>query len=228
MKKIKVLLVDDQVLFVENLKTVLEIQADDIEVAGIAFDGETGIDLAKKLHPDIVLMDVRMPGMDGVEAAGRIHEMYPDIRIMMLTTFDDDEYVHEALDNGAVGYMLKNMPSLNLIDSIRAVNNGTVLMSPSVAAKFLHKSGEKREEAGTADFHNTGIDRLSVREREILCLISRGMDNRRISEELFIAEQTVKNHISKIYNKLNTHERIRVMQIARKAHIDDTPSSQTV
>ena len=142
---------------------------------------------------------------------------------MMLTTFDDDEYVHDALDNGAIGYMLKDIPSSNLIDSIRAINNGTIQMSPSVAAKFIQKVNLKEAvfKLSAVSAANSKIKYLSIREKEILYLLSKGLDNRQISELLFIAEQTVKNHISKIYNKLDNHERIKVIQIAKDANLEE-------
>lgn len=223
---IRLLIVDDQVLFAETLQTVIGMKAEDIEVVGLAYNGKEAVEAAERLGPDIILMDVRMPVMDGVQAASYIHGVLPDIRIMMLTTFDDDAYVHDALKGGAVGYLLKNMPSDDLISSIRAVNAGTMQISPSVAAQLVSGNreerppGPKREEpAGEEIVYN--IDSLSRREREILYLMSRGYDNSHIAARLFLADQTVKNHISRIYNKLNIHDRMAAMKAARNSELKE-------
>jgi DNA-binding NarL/FixJ family response regulator len=221
---IRVLLVDDQVLFAETLQTVISMKADDIDVVDIAYNGKDAIMAARRLIPDIILMDVRMPVMDGVQAACEIHQILPDIRIMMLTTFDDDAYVHRALEGGAVGYLLKNMPSGELINSIRAVNNGTLQISPSVASQLVtnQKPGDHlQEDEEKRDDTEYSIDLLSRREREILYLMSRGYDNPHIAEKLFIADQTVKNHISHIYNKLDVHDRMSVMKAARNSELKE-------
>ena len=221
---IRVLMVDDQVLFVETLKTVIEMRADDIEIVGLAYDGNEAIVKARQTRPDIILMDVRMPGMDGVQAAIQIHEEFPDIRIMMLTTFDDDAYIHDALAGGAVGYLLKNMPSADLINSIRAVNNGTLQISPTVAAQLV-RGNENRTAADSPDDSEEDLHYdiavLSRREREILYLMSRGYDNPAIGAKLFIADQTVKNHISRIYHKLKIHDRMSAMKAARHSDLKD-------
>ena len=216
---IQVLLVDDQVLFVETLKTVIEMRSEDIEVVGLAYDGLEAVEKAAILKPDIILMDVRMPKLDGVQAAIQIHRKQPGIRIMMLTTFDDDAYVHDALEGGAVGYLLKNMPSEELMNSIRAVNNGTLQISPMVAAQLFGNTETGKEKTPRADAGEEkparySIDILSQREREVLYLMSRGYDNQTIANQLFIADQTVKNHISRIYHKLKIHDRLSVMKAA--------------
>jgi len=222
---IKLLLVDDQVLFIETLKTVIELRAPEIQVVGLAYNGEDALEAVKDLNPDIILMDVRMPVMDGVKAAREIHKRYPEIRIMMLTTFDDDAYVHDALEGGAVGYLLKNMPSEDLIRSIQAINSGTVQISPDIAAHLLagtySEKPESRKNLSEGEVLNYSLDNLSRREREILYLMSRGYDNNSISEKLFIAEQTVKNHISHVYRKLNLHDRMSVMKAARNSELKE-------
>jgi DNA-binding NarL/FixJ family response regulator len=213
MAMIRVVLVDDQLLFVESLKTVLDFRADDIEVVGTAHNGEEGLQVVRDTHPDIVLMDVRMPGMDGVEAARRLSAEFSDIKVVMLTTFDDDTYVREAMKYNAVGYLLKNIPPEDLIGSIRAVGSGNILLSPDVVGKILGREEHAPEPSPDAGDFTVGD--FSRREREILYLISRGMDNTAIAARLFIAEQTVKNHISKIYAKLETRDRFRVAEIGR-------------
>lgn len=216
----RVLLADDQVLFVESLRTVLETRADDIEVVGIALSGREAVRMVTELHPDVILMDVRMPDIDGVEATKIIREAYPESNVMMLTTFDDDAYVVEALNHGAAGYVLKDIPPNELIVSLRAVFNGSVIISPSVANKLLRmRDGEKRvagahEERAGSSGKNSFLRYLSKREIEILKLIGKGYDNTLIARKLSIAEQTVKNHVSVIYSKLNVHNRIQVMKLA--------------
>jgi DNA-binding NarL/FixJ family response regulator len=215
MQKIRLLLADDQVLFVESLRTVIEVRAKDIEVVGIAHDGETAVREAAACRPDILLLDVRMPGMDGVEAARLVAQQSPEVKVMMLTTFDDDEYVHEALAHGAVGYMLKNMPPNDLIASIRAVVSGTIQVSPQIMAKLLKEQASPKE----PDLAHE-LSELSRREREILFFLSRGLDNQGIARRLFLAEQTVKNHISHLYAKLGVHERFEAMRRGRELKIE--------
>jgi len=227
MGKIRVVLVDDQILFVESLQTVLELRSDDIEVVGTAHNGEEGLELIRAARPDIVLMDVRMPKMDGVEAARRLHSELPEIKVVMLTTFDDDIYVREAMKYSAVGYILKNIPATNLINAIRAVRNGTIQLSPRVAHKIIdpefslegtNPPGEKPNADSPAGGTPKAAD-FSRREREILYLLSKGLDNNAIGERLFIAEQTVKNQISKIYGKIGSHDRFKAAETARQLDI---------
>lgn len=235
MKKIRVVLVDDQVLFVESLQTVLELRSDDIEVVGTAHDGWKGLEVIRATRPDIVLMDVRMPGMDGVEATRRLHREHPEIKVVMLTTFDDDVYVREAMQYSAVGYILKNIPATNLINSIRAVRDGTIQLSPSVMHKIVSPDSETPSSAGRSsgritrglpkpdrspsDSGELSAANFSPREREVLYLLSKGLDNKAIGERLFVAEQTVKNQISKIYGKIGSHDRFKAAEIARKLDI---------
>ena len=222
MKKIRVLLADDQVLFVESLRTVLETRAEDFEVVGIAFNGREAVEQVMKMQPqpDLILMDVRMPEMDGVQATRIIHEAYPSVHVMMLTTFDDDTYVVEALNHGAAGYMLKDIPPNELIVALRAVCNGSVIISPLVANKLLRmKESDPRHDESTdsrvgASSKTSFLRYLSRREIEILQLIGKGHDNALIARKLNIAEQTVKNHVSVIYSKLNLHNRVQVMKLA--------------
>jgi len=220
---INVLLVDDQVLFAESLKTVLETRAKDINIVGVAYDGLQALKFVEKEHPDIVLMDVRMPNMDGVETTRILIEKYPEIQIVMLTTFDDDEYVHEALHHGAAGYLLKDIPPYELITAVRAVKEGSVLISPVIAKKLVdqsfnidHKISAEDESPNT---NSNWIETLSKREKEVLHLIAQGYDNREIAESLFIAEQTVKNHVSVIYSKLGASNRMQAMKMANIENI---------
>lgn len=215
MDKIKLLLVDDQTLFVESLKTVLRTRAKDMIVIGVANDGPSALEMVAGEQPDVILMDVRMPGMNGVETTRQIKEKFPLIKVLMLTTFDDDDYVVEALKLGAVGYLLKDMPPSELIKAIRAVHEGGVLISPKVAAKIVDKLINPAGKARNPDPElNLLVNELSNREKEVLRLLAQGFDNKEIANRLFIAEQTVKNHVSIIYSKLGVHDRV---QASRKA-----------
>jgi DNA-binding NarL/FixJ family response regulator len=210
MKKIRLLLVDDQVLFVESLKSVIETKTEDIEVVGIARNGEQAIEAVEKRTPDIVLMDVRMPIMDGVEATRRIHDKSPDVRILVLTTFDEDKYVMDAIRHGALGYLLKDIPPSELIAAIRAVNEGASLVSPALLTKiFGDRALSDTKEIGQNELWH---ERLSNREMEILELVSEGYENRQIAEKLFIAEQTVRNYVSGIYAKIGVHSRLQAIK----------------
>jgi DNA-binding NarL/FixJ family response regulator len=195
-QQIKLLLVDDQQLFSENLKLMVETLTEDIQVVGIAFDGQEALDIVEKTRPDIILMDVRMPGMDGVEATKILHQNHPEIKIVMLTTFLDDTYVEDALRFGAYGYLLKNIKSEDLIASLRAVYCGSVLLSPAILNKLVHQIDV---DADQDNEYQEIINRLGNREKEILNLIAAGYNNKKIADTLFISEPTVRNYISSIY-----------------------------
>ena len=229
MDKIRVLLVDDHVLFVESLRTVIDKRARDIAVLGIALNGEDAIRMSAELAPDIILMDIRMPGMSGVECTRVIKERSPGVQIMMLTTFDDDEYILQALGHGAVGYLLKDSDPSFLISAIRSVHRGGVLIAPQVAKKLLvklvpHGPGEETRQASDAaedaGSRRTALDSLSRREHEVLIQLAKGLTNREIADALFIAEQTVKNHVSEIYAKLGVHDRAQALRLALEAGIE--------
>jgi len=211
---IRLMLVDDQILFAESLKTVIELKASDIHVIGIASSGEEAIQMAETEQPHIILMDVRMPGLDGVEATKRIHEQHPEIIIMMLTTFDDDEYIYEAFNYGATGYMLKDIPISELMTSLRAIKEGSILISPRVATKLVKNAPFLHANVSEIDKKPLWLDSLGKREKEILTYIAKGYDNPHIAADLFISEQTVKNYVSGIYVKLGEHNRMKVMQLA--------------
>lgn len=215
--KTKVLLVDDQILFVESLKSVLQSRSSDIEVVGTAYNGEEGIRKAEELQPDIILMDVRMPEMDGVQAMEEIRERMPSVKVIMLTTYDDDVYVKKAILNGAVGYILKDIPPDELLNTIRVVRNGAFLLSSSVAGKLLKGNGV------------TGADKifkeqslpewyymLSRKERHMLRMVVEGYDNQEIAEKVNLANQTVRNYLSEIYGQLDVRGRIEAIKAAWK------------
>jgi two-component system, NarL family, response regulator DegU len=211
MDKTNILIVDDQLLFAESLKTVLETRGNNLNIVSIAANGKEAIHMAEIHHPHVILMDIRMPEMNGVEAVKIIKDKFPDIIVIMLTTFDDDHYIHNALNNGATGYLLKNTPPEKLISSIYAAKSGMVLISPAIVKHLTHdsavpeKSGEKPR----------WLDELSNREKQVLKLIVNGLNNKEISDELFIAEQTVKNHVSLIYSKIGTHDRMHTIRTAK-------------
>lgn len=196
-KLIRVLLADDQVLFIESLKRVIETLDPDISIVGIALDGEEAIRMARELEPDLVILDVRMPKIDGVHAVEHIRQLQINSKIIMLTTFDDDEYVHEALAKGACGYLLKDIEPQKLVDAIRAVASGTDLMSEAIASKVITQMLSKTSENSFSPsrlmksrpdwYYN-----LSYREREVAMLLAKGLDNHEISNLMFLAEQTVK------------------------------------
>lgn len=216
---------DDQILFVESLRTVLETRAKEIMVMGVAGDGEEAVRLTAEFLPDVVLMDVRMPGMNGVEATKLIKERFPQIRILMLTTFDDDEYVIEALQFGAVGYLLKDMPPQELITAVRAVYEGGVLISPRVAKKLVGKLVQQTETVPSSPAETekepAWVKNLNSREKEILAMIAKGFDNEEIANRLHIAKQTVKNYVSMIYCKLEVRDRVQASLAAIKAGFND-------
>src|SRR5438309_459007 len=194
MNPIKILLVDDQPLFREGLRTLLSVIAD-LEVIGEAGNGEEAIRLARKLAPGVVLMDLQMPVLDGVEATRRLHAELPDCRVIVLTTFDDDELVFDGLRAGAVGYLLKDVSSEKLSEAIRAAARGESFLQPSVAAKvvaeFARLSNKRESRLSTSSL----VEQLTHRELEVLALIATGANNREIAEALFLAEGTVKNHV---------------------------------
>jgi DNA-binding NarL/FixJ family response regulator len=213
--KIKILLADDQRLFVDNLKLMLETLAEDIQVIGIAMNGQEAIAFVEAEMPDIILMDIRMPEMDGVEAAKILHQKYPAVKIVMLTTFLEDDYVEVALRNGAYGYILKNIKGDDLIASIRAIFRGSALFSPAVLEKLLYRAEDHDEYRDIAG-------RLGKREREILTLVGKGYTNQKIADALFISEPTVRNYISSIYAKVGVKDRLEVMTIAQKGSLEKT------
>jgi DNA-binding NarL/FixJ family response regulator len=217
MEKIRVLIADDQSLFLESLSTFLQNYAEDIEVVGLAKNGSEALEQAARLRPDIVLMDVHMPVMDGVEATGRLIESQPGVKIIILSTYDEDEYVRNALRLGAAGYLLKDISPTELIASIRALKSGAVQISPQIVAKLMQsllaeEPSPVREIAERLEWFGS----LTRREREIFTLIATGYDNAQISAQLRIAEHTVRNHVSMIYSKLDVQDRFQIIQLANK------------
>lgn len=212
-QSMRIVIVDDQKLFVESLAYIIEARASDISVVGTAENGEKAIELADEVHPDIVLMDVRMDGMDGVEATRIIHEHHPEIAILMLTTFPDDEYVHAALGQGAIGYLLKNRPLSELITAIRGVKDGIMQIDPAVSAAIFHGPEESWQ---SQDEIEALVQTLTRREREVLFLLLQAHDTRQIASSMDVAIQTVRNYISSIYTKLHVSDRMDLVKMMKR------------
>lgn len=218
-KKIRLLIADDQRLFADNLKTVIETRADDMTVVGIANDGDEAVRLARAEWPDVILMDVCMPRVDGVKAIREIRAELPKIKILVLTTFGDDDYVLEALKFGAVGYLLKDISMDELIQTIRGVSAGNIMISPEVANSLIRNlAGQKVGQASEAEGERVPewAERLNRRELQILKLIGEGRNNYDIGSRLSIGEQTVKNYVSGIYEKSGIHDRFMIMKEAER------------
>jgi len=213
MKAIKILLVDDQPLFREGLRTLLSVQPD-FEVVGEAGNGEDAISLARKVLPSVVLMDLQMPVLDGVAATRRLHQELPDCRVIVLTTFDDDEMVFDGLRAGAIGYLLKDASSEKLGEAIRLAARGESFLQPSVAAKVVAEFA--RLTSKPALNARALVEPLSDRELEILGLIADGASNREIAGTLYLAEGTVKNHVTNILGKLGVRDRTQAALKARE------------
>lgn len=210
--KIRILLADDQSLFREGLRMLLSAQPD-FEVVGEADNGLAAISLAVQLRPDIVLMDMRMPNVGGVEATRRLHEMLPGCRVIVLTTFGDDELVFAGLRAGAVGYLLKAVSSSQLLDAIRTVARGGSILEPSITAKVV---AEFARLANQTPIPPELAEPLSEREIEVLRLVATGATNRAIAETLSVAEGTVRNHLTNILGKLAVTDRTQAALKARE------------
>jgi DNA-binding NarL/FixJ family response regulator len=211
---IRVLLVDDQALFREGLETLLSVHKD-LQIVGHASNGQEALEVAIKVEPHVVLMDVRMPIMDGVRATRLLKEALPQCRVIVLTTFDDDEYIFDTLRMGAMGYLLKDVASAELVEAIRAVSRGESILEPSVAAKVIAEFTRVSRLVPSVQMDQL-IDPLSERELEILGWIARGASNKEIADHLFIAEGTVKNHVTNILGKLDVRDRTQAALKARE------------
>ena len=212
---IRILIADDQSLFREGLHTLLSVQ-NDFEVVAEASNGEEAVRLSVQHKPDVVLMDVRMPVMDGVKAIFRLREVLPEIKVVVLTTFDDDAAIFDGLKAGAVGYLLKDVSSEQLCEAIRSAADGHYFLLPSVTAKVV---AEFARLSRTATSGKEIPNPLSVREVEVLGLVAAGLNNREISERLVISEGTVKNHLTNILGKLEARDRMQAVVRARELGI---------
>jgi len=211
---VRVLLVDDQTLFRAGLRTLLSTRAE-LEVVGEAGDGREALDVARETRPDVVLMDLKMPVLDGVAATRKLRVQLPACRVVALTTFEDDELVFEALRAGAVGYLLKDAPLDRLVEATLAAARGESVLQPSVASKVIAELS-RLAAAPAAAASPSALDKLSEREREVLRLIARGASNKEIAGALYVTEGTVKNHVTSILAKLEVADRTQAALRARE------------
>lgn len=208
---ITILLIEDQTLMRQGLRTILELE-EDLRVVGEASNGEEGVQQALHLRPSVILTDVQMPRMSGVEATQAICAAWPAAKVIVLTTFNRDDYVFQSIRAGAMGYLLKDAPAEQLIGTIRRVHAGDVFIQPEIASRALRELAARDEKpaGGVLPFD------LSEREREVLVLLAQGSSNREIAERLHITEGTVKNHVSNILGKLQAGNRTQAADIARR------------
>jgi DNA-binding NarL/FixJ family response regulator len=205
---IRVLLADDQALVRSGFRMILD-SRDDVEVVGEAQDGLEAVALAAERAPDVILMDVRMPKLDGVEATRRIVALGSEARILILTTFDLDEYVYEAIRAGASGFLLKDVQPLELVDAIRVVAAGNALLGTTVTKRLLERVTD-----GAPQATPPALDGLTDRELEILALMASGLSNSEIADRLVVGETTVKSHVSSILRKLGVRDRVQAVIVA--------------
>ena len=215
---IKVLIVDDHALFRRGLMLVLESE-DGIDVVGEAEDGPDAIAKAEDLAPDVVLMDVRMPTVSGIEATRRLAESLPTSRIIMLTVSDEEDDLYEAIKAGAAGYLLKEISIEEVADAVRAVMQGQTLISPSMASKLIAEFANLSKVASQRS--SVPAPRLTDRELDVLRLVAQGLTNREVAEQLYIAENTVKNHVRNILEKLHLHSRMEAVLYAVREKLFD-------
>jgi len=206
MKAIRILLAEDQTLMRQGLKTLLELEPG-LKVIAEAADGREAVKLALQLRPDITLMDVQMPNLNGVEATAEICRAWPGARVIILTTFDRDDYVFQGVRAGAMGYLLKDLPAQKLFETIRKVHAGEPFIQPEIASRTLRASLHAADDL---------IEPLSDREREVLVMLAQGIPNKEIADKLHIAEGTVKNHVSNILGKLQVQNRTQAADLARR------------
>ena len=209
---VRVLIVDDQALVRAGFRMILEAE-EDMEVVGEAADGREAVTEARRLRPDVVLMDVRMPDVDGIEATRRLlAEDRSAVKVVMLTTFDMDEYVYDALRAGASGFLLKDVPPEQLVDGIRAVAKGDALLAPSVTRRVIEEF--VRRPPASVRTLPPKLEELTARELEVLKLIARGLSNAEIATELFVSETTVKTHVAHVLMKLGLRDRVQAVVAA--------------
>ncbi|GAB4465778.1 MAG: response regulator transcription factor [Elainellaceae cyanobacterium] len=207
---IRIVLADDQNLIRQGMKALLELESD-LQIIGEAENGHIAVQQVAQLHPDLVLMDIRMPVMDGVAATEAIARQFPDTKVLILTTFDDQEYVTAALQKGATGYLLKDTPSEDLAQAIRAAHKGYTQISPGILPKLL---AQVTPPPAPALPPPDGLSTLTPREREVLRLVAQGASNREIAQTLYISEGTVKNHVTNILNRLELRDRTQAAILA--------------
>lgn len=218
MEKIKVLLVDDEKMISSGLKIILQTY-EDIEVVGIASNGEEAFNECKEKTPDVVLMDIRMPKCDGVSGTKLIKEVYKDIKVLILTTFNDFEYIHEALKHGASGYILKDSDYDSIYEGIKACAKGNVVVNPEVATKILSEKVTHNNKGKLDIIKNRYA--LNDKDMAIIREVANGLSNKEIAEKLYLSEGTIKNNISYILSKLELRDRTQLTIFAFKNNIAD-------
>jgi len=218
METIKVLIADDHTILRQGIKALLDNQAG-IEVIGEAKDGREALTLIEDLLPDVILMDIAMPGLNGLEATRRIKKKFPKIKVLVLTMYTNEEYVFQILQAGANGYLVKETAFQDLISAIRAVYRDEAFMSPSISKKVINRYTQR-----VRDANDTTGDMLTTREREILQLIAEGSSSKKIAEALFISPKTVETHRTHIMDKLNIHNRTDLVKYAIRTGIVDIDS----
>jgi len=207
---IRVLIVDDQELVRTGFRMILEAH-DDIDVVAEAADGEQAIALATQTWPDVVLMDIRMPGLDGLEATRRLLSNNGDVHVLILTTFDSDEYVYEALKAGAAGFLLKSAPSARLVEGVRLVASGEALLAPTLTKRLIAEYVRRPVASETLPDQ---LKRLTERELEVLRLMARGLSNAEIAAEFVVGAATVKTHVNRVLQKLGVRDRVQAVVLA--------------
>jgi DNA-binding NarL/FixJ family response regulator len=207
---ISVLLVDDQPLVRAGLSVLLEAE-EDIVIAGEADEGAEAIRVARAVRPDVVVMDVRMPGLDGLEALRQIVEAQPEVRVLVLTTFEMDEYIYPALRSGASGFLLKDADPADLVRAIRVIAGGDAVLSPSVTRRLMAEFAARPERPGAGPEQ---LERLTDREREVMALVAAGLSNEDIADRLVVAPATAKTHVSRAMRKLGAHDRAQLVVLA--------------
>jgi DNA-binding NarL/FixJ family response regulator len=211
---IKVIICDDQAIIRDGLELLLKLERD-IEVVGLAQDGAEVVELAAAHSPDLILMDLKMPGINGVEATRRIRTQHPDMKVLVLTTYDDDEWVFDAIRAGASGYLLKDTPREKVLEAIRGTVSGQAFVDPAIAGKLLQQTASQQMKPATQI-----TDKLTGREEDVLRLMARGLSNAEIADQLFLSEGTVRNHVSAIFAKLDVSDRTQAVIIAIRHGLD--------
>jgi DNA-binding NarL/FixJ family response regulator len=206
---IRVLLADDQELVRSGFRLILEL-AEGIEIVAEAADGREAVQLAKELQPDVVLMDVRMPELDGIEATRRLRQAGVDARVLVLTTFDLDEYVYAAVRAGASGFLLKDAPREQLVTAVQTVARGEALLAPAITQRLIERFVARPPASEVAP----ALGELSARELEVLQLVARGLSNAEIAAELVVGEATVKTHVARVLRKLDVRDRVQAVVFA--------------
>lgn len=211
---IRIIISDDQALIRDGLEMLMKLEKD-IEVIGLAQDGAEAIELVAANPPDLVLMDLKMPGVNGVEATRRIRTEYPQVKVLVLTTYNDDEWVFDAIRAGASGYLLKDTPREKVLEAIRGTVSGQSFLDPAIAGKLIDQTASRQTEPAT-----TITSKLTDRETDVLRLVAQGMNNAAIAGKLHLSEGTVRNHVSAIFAKLDVSDRTQAAIIAIRHGLD--------